>query len=506
MDRPVKIVMLGAGGTGGYVAPYLFRLLHMLDRPARFVICDGDIVELKNLDRQNFVPADLGENKARILAERYSTVLGMETEYVPNFIETLPELMALIAPNLWETGGFLNRYAAEMVILLGCVDNNRTRQLCHEAFRQSEDLVYIDSGNGSYTGQVVCGVRRNGHTMRKPIGSVHPEMLRITDKFPSELSCAEAAQADPQSIVANVTAATAVLTMVIQHPDARREYRASDGLFDKDDPDADGARKAAKEEGGMKKITVDAKAFAEAMNKVSRVLKKSALPILEEIAVSVKDGRCTLAATDMDTWLAAELPVCGDDLSFVFQRTKDVMKACAHFEGKLALTLDTEGKKNWKLELHCGQRAATFTAASYEDYPECRTVENDASLRVNAAELFRSVERVRYAVQRADPSTNPKAACIQFRGNRIFSLDGRRMACDTQPDTVFPLPCLLSGDALVHLKAFGDCEVTMQVDERAVCFSSGTLKLYARRYGADTYDPDTAIPQSLSGSDHGANG
>ncbi len=130
----------------------------------------------------------------------------------------------------------------------------------------------------------------------------------------------------------------------------------------------------------MKKITVDAKAFAEAMNKVSRVLKKSALPILEEIAVSVKDGRCTLAATDMDTWLAAELPVCGDDLSFVFQRTKDVMKACAHFEGKLALTLDTEGKKNWKLELHCGQRAATFTAASYEDYPECRTVENDTPM------------------------------------------------------------------------------------------------------------------------------
>ena len=37
----------------------------------------------------------------------------------------------------------------------------------------------------------------------------------------------------------------------------------------------------------MKKITVDAKAFAEAINKVSRVLKKSAIPILEEIAVSV---------------------------------------------------------------------------------------------------------------------------------------------------------------------------------------------------------------------------
>ena len=120
----------------------------------------------------------------------------------------------------------------------------------------------------------------------------------------------------------------------------------------------------------MKKIIVDAKAFAEAMNKVSRVLKKSAIPILEEVAVSIKDDRCALTATDLETWLVAELPAQGDDLSFVFQRTKDVMKACAHFEGELALTLDTEDKKNWKLELHCGQRAATFTAASHEDYPD----------------------------------------------------------------------------------------------------------------------------------------
>ena len=154
-DHPVKVVMLGAGGTGGYVAPYLFRLLHMLDRPARFIICDGDIVERKNLDRQNFVEADLGENKARVLSERYSAVLGMKTEYVPNFIETLPALMALLEPGEWESEDYPRKKVHEMVILLGCVDNNRTRQLCQEAFKQSHDLIYFDSGNGSYTGQVV---------------------------------------------------------------------------------------------------------------------------------------------------------------------------------------------------------------------------------------------------------------------------------------------------------------------------------------------------------------
>ena len=87
-NRPVKIVMLGAGGTGGHIAPHLYRLLYALDRPVRFIICDGDIVEEKNLVRQNFTPADLGENKAKVLAERYSSVFGMETEYVPEFIES----------------------------------------------------------------------------------------------------------------------------------------------------------------------------------------------------------------------------------------------------------------------------------------------------------------------------------------------------------------------------------------------------------------------------------
>ena len=155
-NRPVKIVMLGAGGTGGHIAPHLYRLLYALDRPVRFIICDGDIVEEKNLVRQNFTPADLGENKAKVLAERYSSVFGMETEYVPEFIESGERLLSMLRARTFPTGPYWHSQTVkELVILIGAVDNNKSRKLCHEVFYKLDDLIYIDSGK-----KRVCGRSR----------------------------------------------------------------------------------------------------------------------------------------------------------------------------------------------------------------------------------------------------------------------------------------------------------------------------------------------------------
>jgi len=211
--RPIKIIMLGAGGTGGHIAPHLYRLLYALDRPVRVIIADGDIVERKNLIRQNFIQADLGRNKAQVLAERYAAAFGLAVEYIPAFIEDEERLLSLV-----ESARMYNhehrRYEQELVILIGAVDNNRSRQLCHAVFKQSADLIYIDSGNGEYTGQVVCGIKRKGRIYYKPIGDVYPDVLEPTDKFPTQLSCAEASVSAPQSIVANIMAATVVVSYI----------------------------------------------------------------------------------------------------------------------------------------------------------------------------------------------------------------------------------------------------------------------------------------------------
>lgn len=205
LKKPVKIVMLGAGGTGGHIAPHLYRLLHALERTVEVIIADGDIVEEKNLVRQNFISCDLGRNKAQVLAERYASAFGMEIQYIPDFIETVEKLTALLKPK------FSYAIPETLTILIGAVDNNKSRQLCHNVFNKSDNLIYIDSGNGEFTGQVVCGIRRKGKTYYKPLGEVYPDILEDTDKFPTELSCAEASVSAPQTIAANIMAATAVV-------------------------------------------------------------------------------------------------------------------------------------------------------------------------------------------------------------------------------------------------------------------------------------------------------
>ena len=211
---PVKVVMLGAGGTGSYVAMHLYRMMHCLERPVRIIIADGDSVEGKNLVRQHFADYELGLNKAKALAERYAAAFRMEAEYIPDFIEDEKKLHELVKPDRVRMRSYSSVTVDEMVILLGCVDNNKSRRLCNEVFYGCSDLIYIDSGNGEHSGQVVCGVRKGGRTMSKPVGGVYPDVLEETDKFPTELSCAEASISAPQTIAANMTAAAMVVGLL----------------------------------------------------------------------------------------------------------------------------------------------------------------------------------------------------------------------------------------------------------------------------------------------------
>jgi hypothetical protein len=139
----------------------------------------------------------------------------MEIHYISSFIEDEKTLLELVKPDRYQAPPYdYYRTEESLSILVGCVDNNKSRKLCHDVFMKSENLIYLDAGNGEFGGQVVCGIRRKGKTYYKPVGALYPDVLELnaTDKFPTELSCAEAAVSAPQSIVANVMASTAIVS------------------------------------------------------------------------------------------------------------------------------------------------------------------------------------------------------------------------------------------------------------------------------------------------------
>lgn len=61
----------------------------------------------------------------------------------------------------------------------------------------------------------------------------------------------------------------------------------------------------------MSRAVIDAKEFSHAMSKISKILKKCAIPILEEVCLQIQNGRCTLTATDLETWLTGRAPGFG---------------------------------------------------------------------------------------------------------------------------------------------------------------------------------------------------
>jgi DNA polymerase III sliding clamp (beta) subunit (PCNA family) len=249
------------------------------------------------------------------------------------------------------------------------------------------------------------------------------------------------------------------------------------------------------------KAIVDAKEFAQALNKVTKVIKQAAVPVLEGVLVQIKDGRCTLTASDWTTWLTTAIPAEGDDLSFVFQRPKDAARACGHFEGELIL--ETEEKSNdrthWlQLTMSCGPRTAQMDAFPSEDYPDMLKEPTRYTYTVNAARLLERVEHVRYTLRKPDGKLEAKFTHVQFGGSKVFALDGYRMACDVDDSLTVRQPFMILPEALGHLKFFGDREITASMGKNYLRMTDGTTMVQTQIEGPLVFNVDGAVPKNFA--------
>lgn len=238
-QNPYKFVVIGCGGTGSYLIRDLARIIGItnkqFNRSDTILLIDGDVVENKNLARQNFVLNDVSKNKAQVLAGRYSSAFGLQIGFISEYLR----------------GNNLTCVTNDgcTLVYIGCVDNNKTRHLIHNLYRKTihSNAIYIDSGNEEYAGQVVLsatsGYTTNGNNISlvpNPYNSNSPyikdavEMftLEANDRHPDELSCAEHSVSSPQNIATNIMAANVIFNYcnAILSASANVLYRANRNL------------------------------------------------------------------------------------------------------------------------------------------------------------------------------------------------------------------------------------------------------------------------------------
>lgn len=202
---PRRIVVIGAGGTGSRVIPLISQFIKtcswVID--PEIVVVDDDIVEEKNLFRQNFIKSDIGKNKAVVLANRYSKAYDINISAVTtrisrqNILETTKVLTSNDTVNsgvILDLSKVIDISTVVDTIFILCVDSpvarreivsfliDRIHSRRNNTSASRFNWLLIDSGNENDYGQVSIST---GHVLSDYYSDFDLRVNALMEKLPS---------------------------------------------------------------------------------------------------------------------------------------------------------------------------------------------------------------------------------------------------------------------------------------------------------------------------------
>lgn len=206
-----QVLFVGTGGTGGILAPLVCRLMeyHPLGT-TNITLCDGDIFEPHNANRQLANEQTLGKNKATVTAQMIYEQ-GLE---IPNVI-----------PNYLSSSSFKRELDAEddgTIMIILAVDNDATRAMTLNVLEEHKrDFVWISPGNAgaddpasAIKGQVIWYGRIGDQTLGLHPAELFPNIAQPSDHVPKKGTCSAQAPSSPQLLSANAAAAALTLAVI----------------------------------------------------------------------------------------------------------------------------------------------------------------------------------------------------------------------------------------------------------------------------------------------------
>lgn len=206
---PDRVFVIGVGGTGGYLASPLTRMIyhHPSTQDSQIVFIDGDEFEERNQTRQIVGPNQVGQNKAKAMVD-FCNYQGLEeTTYVDDFI-----YMNTFIPMI---------RSSECPLIICSVDNNATRvDVINAALKvcSEKDFLFITPGNSDgeekVTGQTLWFGRVDGVNVGFNPALAYANLQKPSDSIPHKGSCALNTPSRTQLISANFMAAACTLAVI----------------------------------------------------------------------------------------------------------------------------------------------------------------------------------------------------------------------------------------------------------------------------------------------------
>ena len=213
--NPIKVNLIGAGGTGSQMLMTLARMSHALTQlnhaGLSLRLWDDDVITEANLGRQLFAESELGFYKSVALINRVNRFFG--TNWRAETIKFEKDSIRNTQKNM------------ESTIYISCVDNVKTRfeiaeilkSLNNGKFYRNTAKYWMDFGNSQYSGQVLLstiGIIRQPNSEKYETVSELPfvteeygELLKQSEKEDDTPSCSLAEALEKQDLFVNSTLA-----------------------------------------------------------------------------------------------------------------------------------------------------------------------------------------------------------------------------------------------------------------------------------------------------------
>ncbi len=195
LNRPVNIILAGCGGTGSELLDELFRihsLLLTLDGHGLNVhVFDPDEVSAPNIGRQRFLPCDIGHPKAEVLVSRLNSFAATQWHYHNQPYQ----------PYQADQSG------SSFDLLVTCVDTPKLRAEIGMSkskpveddpydvgFGGSGEVLWLDCGNDSHSGNVILGhIEQGDSSVKLPnVFDLYPMLASMDNVDEPSCSTAEA--------------------------------------------------------------------------------------------------------------------------------------------------------------------------------------------------------------------------------------------------------------------------------------------------------------------------